>query len=271
VIKNIMSVDLEDYYCDFPFSTWHKYESRIVGPTKNLLDLFEKYNIRATFFTVGYIAERHPELIEEVKSKGHEISSHGYTHTDIRKMDRETFEADLVKSLEVLRKISGDQVLGFRAPFFSINKQNFWVFDVMKKYLRYDSSLFPVRPHYGLPEASRYIYRMSYKDPLKEDRCSSFIELPLATLRLPGIGNLPVAGGFHMRVLPFQLLRIAIRKFNKSGSPGVFYIHPGELDPAFPPTQGPWYYHWGTKGAAKKFISMIKEFRFASAREVLAF
>jgi peptidoglycan-N-acetylglucosamine deacetylase len=271
MVKNIMTVDLEDYYCDLPFSTWDKYKSKITGPVKILLDLFEKYDAYATFFTVGYVAERHPELIEEIKSKGHEIASHGYAHLDLRKTNNARFEADLVKSLDVLRKISGEKVLGFRAPFFSINRKNFWVFDVMKKYLRYDSSVFPVRPHYGLPEAPRSIYRMSDKDPLKEDIDSKFIELPMTTLRLPGIGNLPVAGGFYMRVLPFQLLRTAIKKFNKGGSPAVFYIHPGELDQSFPHTQGPWYYQLGMKGAEKKFTSILREFTFTSVREVLHF
>jgi polysaccharide deacetylase family protein (PEP-CTERM system associated) len=269
MIKNIMTVDLEDYYCDLPFSTWNNYKSKIIVPTKTLLDLFEKYDVQATFFTVGYVAQRHPELIEEIKSKGHEIASHGYAHLDLRKMNREAFEADLVKSLDILRMASGDKILGFRAPYFSINKENFWVFDIMRKYLQYDSSVFPVKPHYGLPEAPRSIYRMSVKNPLTEDLSSRFIELPMTTLRLPYIGNLPVAGGFHMRVLPFQLLKAAIKKFNKSGSPAVIYIHPGDIDPTFPHYQAPWYYYWGVNGAHKKFSSILKEFRFSSARGVL--
>ena len=192
-VKNIMSVDLEDYYCDLPFSTWNKYESRVIRATQSILDLLKKYNVSATFFTLGYIAERHPELIEEVKSKGHEISSHGYSHTSLRNMTRESFESDLVKSIATLRKISGEKILGFRAPFFSINKQNLWAFDIMKKYLSYDSSLFPVKPHYGLAEAPRHIYRMSDKEPLREDVDGRFIEIPMTTLRVPGIGNFPIA------------------------------------------------------------------------------
>jgi peptidoglycan-N-acetylglucosamine deacetylase len=271
IVKNIMTVDLEDYYCDLPFSTWYKHKSEIINPTRTLLGLFEKYSVHATFFTVGYIAERHPELIDEVKSKGHEIASHGYAHLDLRKINEEAFKADLAKSLDVLRMISGDKILGFRAPYFSINKENFWVFNVMRKYLQYDSSVFPVRLHYGLPQAPRCIYRMSDKDPLIEDMASSFIELPLTTLRLPYVGNLPAAGGFHMRVLPLQLLKSAIRRFNKSASPAVFYIHPGDIDPTFPHNQAPWYYYWGVKGALAKFSSVLKEFRFSSIREVLSF
>jgi peptidoglycan-N-acetylglucosamine deacetylase len=271
MVKNIMTVDLEDYYCDLPFSTWYKYKSEITNPTRTLLDLFQKYNVHATFFTVGYVAERHPELIEEVKSKGHEIASHGYAHLDLRKTDKETFEADLTKSLDILKMTSGERVLGFRAPYFSINKENFWIFDVIRKYLQYDSSVFPVRAHYGLPQAPRSIYKMSDKNPLKEDTNSNFIELPLTTLQLPCIGNLPVAGGFHMRVLPFRLLKTALKRFNNSGSPAIFYIHPGDIDPTFPHDQSPWYYYWGVNGALQKFSSILSEFRFSSAREVISF
>ena len=118
LLRNIMTVDLEDYYCHLPISNWDKYESRVVKTTRTILDLFEKYNVSATFFTVGYIAEKHPELIEEVVSKGHEIGSHGYSHTNIKKMNRESFESDLLKSLEVLRRLSGENVLGFRASLW---------------------------------------------------------------------------------------------------------------------------------------------------------
>src|SRR2546428_596254 len=117
-----MSVDLEDYYCDLPFSTWDRYEGKVVNNTKIILNFFEEYHVTATFFTLGYIAEKHPELIEEIKSKGHEIASHGYSHTDVRKMTKESFESDLVKSIEILRRIAGEKILGFRAPFFSIVK-----------------------------------------------------------------------------------------------------------------------------------------------------
>lgn len=265
----MMSVDLEDYYCDLPFSTWHLYESRVVKNTRFILNLFEKYKVTATFFTLGYIAEKHPELIEEVKSKGHEISSHGYSHTDLRKMTMESFESDLIKSLEILRKISGEKILGFRAPFFSINKQNFWVFDILKKYLKYDSSVFPVKtPLYGLPSAPRHTYKMSDKDPLKEDSESKFIEIPLATLHLPLIGNIPIAGGFHMRFLPYNLLKLGIKKLNKCGFPAMCYIHPRDIDPKIPRIQQyAWHYYWGLDHSYKKFESLLKNFKFSSVRE----
>ena len=123
-----MSVDLEDYYCDLPFNEWGKYEERVKKITRKILNLFEENNVNATFFTLGYIAEKYPELIEEIQSKGHEIASHGYHHLDLRKITKSDFENDLKKSIGILEKISNEKIIGFRAPFFSINKKNLWVF-----------------------------------------------------------------------------------------------------------------------------------------------
>jgi polysaccharide deacetylase family protein (PEP-CTERM system associated) len=269
-IINILSVDLEDHYADLPFSTWDKYESKIVRPTRKILELLKRHNTEATFFILGYIAERHPALIEEIKSQGHEIASHGYSHTNVKTMSRESFERDLLQSLDILRKISGEKVLGFRAPYFSINKRNLWAFDVIKKYFQYDSSIFPVKPHYGLSEAPRHIYRMSDNNPLKEDPTSSFIEIPLATLRLPGIGNVPIAGGFYIRVLPFQLLKIGINKINKSGFPAMCYVHPGEFDTERSANSHySRYYSLGIKGGINKVECLLKTFQFSSVREAV--
>lgn len=268
-----MSVDLEDYYVGLPFSRWGKYESRVEKVTRPILDLFEKYNVTATFFTVGYVAEKHPTLIEEVKSKGHEIASHGYLHPDLKKISESDFEADLVKSLEILRKVSGGQkIIGFRAPYFSIARQNFWAFNVMRKYLRYDSSLFPVKFHYGLSEAPRYYYTMSKDNPLEEDfNGGGFTEVPMTTIKLPFVGNFPIAGGHYMRFLPTYILKAAIKKSNKAGYPFVFYIHPHDLDKDTPRTDGSaWHNYWGLSKAASKFKSILENFKFSSMQEALS-
>jgi len=271
LINNIMSVDLEDYYCDLPFTSWSKYESKVEENTKVILDLFDKYKVTATFFTLGYIAEKHPGLIEEIKSKGHEIATHGYSHTDLRKMDVKSFESDLTKSIKILEKISGEKVLGFRAPFFSIDKRNFWVFDVMRKYLEYDSSIFPVRtPLYGIPGAIRYPYHPSENDPLQEDANDKFFEIPPATLPVPILGNIPIAGGFHMRFLPIVILKSGIKKINKNGYPAMCYVHPKDLDPEMPRIQEyGWHYYWGLNNSVKKFESLLKSFSFSSVRETV--
>jgi polysaccharide deacetylase family protein (PEP-CTERM system associated) len=271
MVNNIMTVDLEDYYCDLPISAWDKYESRVERATRTVLDLFEEYKVSATFFTIGYIAEKHPELIQEIVSKGHEIASHGYSHPNVKKMNVEEFESDLKKSLEVLETISGEKVMGFRAPFFSINKQNLWAFDVLRKYLHYDSSIFPVGFHYGLADAPRHIYRISNKDPLMENPDGKFIEIPMTTLKLPLIGNFPIGGGHYLRFLPSNILNRGIKKFNEAGFPAIFYIHPKDLDPATPRIPGyAWHNYWGLTGAAKKFRSTLQRFRFSSVRDALA-
>ncbi len=267
-----MSVDLEDYYSNLQVSQWPNYESRVEKTTQVLLDFFDKYKVQATFFTLGYIAEKHPSLIEKIVSKGHELSSHSYSHTDIRKMTPKEFEADLVKSLDILRKTSGEKVQGFRAPYFSIDKTNFWAFKIIKKYLAYDSSVFPVKtPLYGLPEAPRNFYKMSFDNPLiASNENDGLIELPLATMKLPIIGNLPIAGGFYLRFLPIQLIKMGIRKFNKSNQSAVIYIHPHDLDPYKPRLpENPRRAYWGLRGAKKKFESLLKSFKFSSARELI--
>jgi polysaccharide deacetylase family protein (PEP-CTERM system associated) len=267
----MLSIDLEDNFCDLPYSSWSNYESRVVKTTKVILDLLGRYNTRATFFTLGYIAERHPQLVEALITEGHEIASHSYFHPNLKKLSKDSFESDLVRSLDILRRLSQEKILGFRAPYFSISRQNFWVFDIMKRrHLLYDSSIFPVGPHYGFSDAPRYAYRMSEEDPLKEDANSNFIEIPMATLKLPIVGNAPVAGGFYFRFLPFQLIKTGIQKLNASGHNAMCYIHPEDLAPDRPRLPGyTWHYYWGLNRALKKFESLLKNFQFSSVREVL--
>jgi len=265
-----MSVDLEDYFCDLPFSTWDKFQSRMVETTDVLLNLFKKYKVTATFFTLGYIAERHPELVERIVTEGHEIASHSFKHTDIRTMDETSFENDLIKSIKTLEKISGENILGFRAPFFSITKKNLWAFKIIKKHLKYDSSIFPVKtPLYGIPDAPRYPYHMIAEEPLVKTENGELFEIPLATLRIPPFGNIPIAGGFHLRFLPFWLIKMGIKKFNKAGKSAMLYIHPKDLDPKMPKiSQYSWHYYYGLQNAEKKFESLLKHFTFSSTREI---
>lgn len=266
-----MTVDLEDYFCDLDFSEWSNYESRILETAQTLLDLFDKYNVTATFFTLGYIAEKFPELIEKIVGKGHEVGSHSYSHLDIRKSTKEQFETDLVRSLRALEKTAGEKVNGFRAPYFSIDTNTFWAFDIMRKYLKYDSSIFPVKtPLYGLPTAPRNTYKPSRKNPLDHDESENFLEIPPATSRMPLIGNIPIAGGFHLRFLPYWYIRSEIRKINKEGRPAVCYIHPKDLDVHMPRIpQYKWHYYYGLKNALKKYEKLLKDFDFISIRDMI--
>jgi len=266
-----MTVDLEDYFCDLDFNEWENYESRVVKLTTLLLDLFKKYNATATFFTLGYIAEKFPDLIEKIVREGHEIASHSYAHLDIRKITPQEFEKDFEKSIAILEKTSGEKVRGFRAPFFSIDHRSFWAFEMIRKRLRYDSSIFPVRtPLYGIPKAPRNMYKPSKMDPTINDDSEHFIELPPATFHFPIIGNIPIAGGFYLRFLPYFLIKSGIKKINKSGNFAMCYIHPKDLDQDMPKiSQYNWYYYYGLQKALKKYERLLKDFKFESVREAL--
>lgn len=269
--KNIMSVDLEDYFCDLPFSEWASYESRIEKTTDVILELFEKYDVTATFFSLGYIAEKFPHLIEKICSLGHEIGSHGYSHLDLRKVSKSNFESDLKKSIQILEKISNEKVLGFRAPFFSVNSKNTWVFDILQKYVKYDSSIFPVRtPLYGIPSAPRFIYKMDTNNPFEESNFSNLLEIPPATFPFPILSNIPIAGGFYLRFLPLQIIQAGIKKLNRNGHPAMFYIHPKDLDKDMPKiSQYGRQYYWGLKNSLKKFETILKSFEFSSVRDTI--
>jgi len=269
--KNIMTVDLEDYFCDLDFNEWPNYASRITETTNLLLELFKKNHVKATFFTLGYIAEKFPELIESIVREGHEIASHSYSHLDIRKATKEQFESDLLKSLKILENISGEKIYGFRAPFFSINKKTFWAFKILRKYLRYDSSIFPTKtPLYGIPDAPRKIFHPSLENPLINDETKNFIELPLATHHLPVIGNIPIAGGFHLRFLPYMYIKYSIKRINKENSPAVCYIHPKDLDKKMPRiSQYSWHFYYGLNHAENKFRKLLNDFNFHSIRDFM--
>ena len=271
-VTNIMSVDLEDYYCDLPFSEWSKYNSRVVENTEKILKLFEKYNVNATFFVLGYIAEKFPALIKKISDLGHEISSHTYSHIDLRKVSKEEFKEDFFKSKNILEKITGKKIEGFRAPFFSINKNNYWVFEILSKNLTYDSSVFPVKTQlYGIPKAPRTIYKPSLENIIEENKQGKLIEIPMATHKIPLIGNIPIAGGFYLRLFPYWYMKWGIKKMNKKGNPAMLYIHPKDLDPEMPRIKEyNWYYYYNLKSASKKFENLLKDFKFGSVKRVLS-
>ena len=271
-VTNIMSVDLEDYYCDLPFSEWSKYNSRVVENTEKILKLFEKYNVNATFFVLGYIAEKFPALIKKISDLGHEISSHTYSHIDLRKVSKEEFKEDFFKSKNILEKITGKKIEGFRAPFFSINKNNYWVFEILSKNLTYDSSIFPVKTQlYGIPKAPRTIYKPSLENIIEENKQGKLIEIPMATHKIPLIGNIPIAGGFYLRLFPYWYMKWGIKKMNKKGNPAMLYIHPKDLDPEMPRIKEyNWYYYYNLKSASKKFENLLKDFKFGSVKRVLS-
>ena len=160
---NILQIDVEDWYSDLDIKDWESYEDRIVQSTNKLLSILKERNVQATFFVLGYVAEHFPELVEKIKDENHEIASHGYSHTPITRQTPSEFEEDLLKSIRILEKITGDKIAGYRAPQFTVVEKTSWAIDIMKKNgLEYDSSIFPVKTHlYGVPDAPLFPYHIS--------------------------------------------------------------------------------------------------------------
>lgn len=263
-----MTVDLEDWYCDLPFQDWQKHEDRLEEPTRYMLDLFERRGVRATFFAVGYIAERFPGLLRDIRDAGHEVGTHSYSHMDLRRASDDEFRRDLDKSINTIERITGQKVLGFRAPFFSVSRERAGQYDIIRGRLAYDSSVFPVRAGmYGMPGAPRFAYRPAPGSFDEGD--GGFVEMPPLTLRIAGF-NLPAGGGFYFRALPYRITSHAIKKANGAGHRAVFYIHPKDLDEGMPRAPGyGWHYHCGKRGARSKLERLVSEFEFGSAAEAL--
>lgn len=171
-----MTIDLEDWYQDVELKYWHHYEDRIVQNTNKLLTILDETNAHATFFVLGYNAERFPELIENINDKNHEIATHGYDHTPLLKQSPTKFEKELTKSIKILERITKEKIMGYRAPIFSVGEKTSWAIDILKKHLKYDSSIFPTKtPLYGIPKAPQFPYCISSRDVKKTGDNGDFL------------------------------------------------------------------------------------------------
>lgn len=271
---NILQIDVEDWYYDIDIKFWKYYENRIVQSTNNILKILKERNIQATFFIVGYMAEWYPELVEKIYDENHEIGSHGYSHAPITQQTPNEFEEDLLKSIKILEKITNDKVLGYRAPFFTIDERTSWAIDILKKCgLKYDSSIFPVKTHlYGVPDAPLFPYYISASNIKKNNPNGDLLEIPLSVYRIPVIKkNIPIAGGFCLRFFPYKFISYGIKKINKEQNPAVFYIHPWEFDPNHPKINAlgwlSYYFHYHRLHITeKKFLHLLRDFKFSSSR-----
>ena len=233
-IVNAMSVDVEEYFQVSAFAPavdlkdWDSYESRVELCIGSLLDLFAAHDAKCTFFTLGWIAERHKSMIRKIVDAGHELASHGYCHQRATDQTPEQFRADIRKTKAILEDVGGCAIAGYRAASFSFNASNSWVHDILAdEGHSYSSSIYPVRhDHYGLPDAPRFAYK-----PLQD---SDIVEFPLTTTPLFG-RNIPSAGGGYFRLFPYGLSRWAVRRVNEiERQSAVFYFHPWEIDPDQP-------------------------------------
>jgi polysaccharide deacetylase family protein (PEP-CTERM system associated) len=235
-IVNALSVDVEDYFQVSALAphiarkTWDTMECRVEQNVDRLLARFDEHGAKATFFTLGWVAQRYPQLVRRIVDSGHELASHGYGHLRASEQSREEFMADIGNAKKLLEDISGLPVIGYRAPSFSIGESNLWAFDCLEAagYL-YSSSVYPVaHDHYGMPDAPRFPYRSK----------GSLIEIPITTVRALG-RNLPAGGGGYFRFAPYSVSRWAIRRFNEQEQrPAIFYMHPWEIDPGQPRVAG---------------------------------
>ncbi len=228
-IVNYFTVDVEDYFqvAAFdkivPVSSWGEYESRVENNTLRLLDVLSRYNVRATFFVVGWIAERYPSLIKRIHSRGHEIACHSYLHQKIYTLSPQSFREDTQKAKDILEQIVGNKILGYRAPTYTITKKTLWALDILEELgFSYDSSIFPItHDNYGIPDAPRFQYKHENHD---------LIEYPLSTTLILG-RKVPAAGGGYFRLFPLWFSVMALRRINEQEKkPFVFYVHPWEID-----------------------------------------
>ncbi len=239
-LLNAMTVDVEDYFQVQAFAgviareAWETLPRRVERNTDRLLDIFAASGVKATFFTLGWVAERHPRLVRRIVAEGHELASHGYAHQRADEQSADAFRADIVRTKSILEDKGGAAVQGYRAPTFSIGPRNWWAFEVLAEAgYRYSSSLNPIAHDlYGMPNGPRA--------PFREEH-SGLIEIPLTTLRLLG-HNFPCAGGGYFRLFPYALSWRAMRHVNRAdGLPCAFYLHPWEIDPDQPrQNQAPW-------------------------------
>lgn len=268
-MKNALSVDLEEWFCGHvmePYvkrEEWPKEEPRAFENTRKCLRILARHETRGTFFVLGWIAQRHPELIGEIEDAGHEIATHGYSHTLLTDMTPEEFKADLAKALQVTGSAAKQEIKGFRAPSFTVTKSTLWAYPIMKEMgIRYDSSVFPIgfHPDYGMPEA-----------PLEIHERKGIIEMPMTCVEIMG-KRIPCAGGAYFRYYPYPLTRTLLRRCNREGRPIIFYLHPWELDPSQPRIQLPYLqkirHYYGLSRVEHRLDLLLSDFSFTTMAEV---
>lgn len=234
-VRNALTIDVEDYFQvsalapHFPKDVWDATPCRVERNVQRILEMLRERDAKATFFTLGWIAERYPKLIRLIAAEGHELASHGYGHERASEQSPEAFLADIRLAKVVLEDIASCQVSGYRAPSFSVGMSNPWAHDCIAQagYV-YSSSVYPVKhDHYGVPDAPRFPYVVE----------GGLVEIPISTVRRFG-RNWPVGGGGYFRLLPYSLSAWGIRKVNEEdGKPAIFYFHPWEIDPGQPVVQ----------------------------------
>lgn len=274
-IRNAMTVDVEDYFHVAALSEtirredWDTMEYRAETSTRRLLELFASAGIHATFFVLGWVARRSPELVREIHAAGHEVACHGLSHELIYRQSREVFLEETRASKHLLEDTIGAEVAGYRAASWSITRESLWALDVIHDLgFRYDSSVFPiVHDRYGVPDAPQRPSRIA------TPAGKSLVEFPPSTVRLAGV-RVPVAGGGYFRLLPYWLTRAGLRKLNRLAQPFIFYLHPWEVDPAQPRVRASllsrFRHYTNLDQTEPRLRRLLAEFRCTTVRSVLS-
>jgi polysaccharide deacetylase family protein (PEP-CTERM system associated) len=236
MITNALTIDVEDYFQVSAFAPhidradWDNRECRVERNVHRILDMLDRHNTKATFFTLGWVAQRYPQLVKEIVHRGHELASHGYGHERASDLTEEAFLEDIHSAKVLLEDLAGLEVRGYRAPSFSIGTGNLWAFDCLANTgHRYSSSIYPIaHDHYGMPDSPRFVYEVR----------PGLLEVPITTLRAFG-RNFPSSGGGYFRLLPYALSRWMLQRVNSTDrQPGIFYFHPWEIDALQPRIPG---------------------------------
>lgn len=271
---NALSIDVEEHFQVHAFASviqqadWEQHRSRVVANTERILDLLATHHVRATFFILGWVADRHPELVRAIADGGHEIGTHGYWHRLVYEQTPTEFAEDLARSLVAIKRAGSNiAILGYRAPAFSITTRSLWALDILREQkLTYDSSIFPLSYHdrYGIPDAQRFAHQHQ----------NGLWEFPVSTLRF-GQKNVPVAGGGYFRIYPLLATRYAIRRLNQEQQAAVVYLHPWEFDPEQPRVGGAslfsrFRHYTNLAKTYQRLKTLLTEFQFAPMQEVFA-
>ncbi len=266
-ISNYLTIDVEDYYHVSAFErvvghkNWDSYDSRIEVSTKSILDVLDSHEVKATFFVLGWIAEKFPRLVKDIHIRGHEIGCHSFYHRLIYNLSPEEFRNDTKKAKDVLEQIIGRPVTGYRAPSYSIIKKTLWALNILEDLgFKYDSSIFPIfHDRYGIFDSPRFKYKLPG---------NNMTEYPITTAAFLGL-RLPVSGGGYFRLLPYKFTRMFLSRINhKEKQPFVFYIHPWEIDPEQPKITGmsglsKFRHYNNLDKTVHRFNKLLQDFKFA--------
>lgn len=273
-IQNALTVDVEDYFHVSAFANsinrtdWDNHVSRVEKNTHRLMDLFDEAQVKATFFVLGWVADRNTSLIKEIAHRGHEVACHGYSHQLIYNQTPDVFREETIRSKALLEDIVQVPVRGYRAASYSITDNSLWALDILAEAgFEYDSSIFPIRhDRYGIPDAKEMPH------VLQTPQGHSLVEFPLSTAKIFN-HKLPVAGGGYFRLYPYALTKAGLRQINRRQQPFIFYLHPWEIDPDQPRVEASWFSrfrHYNNLGKCEvRLQRLLKDFQFSTAIAVL--